>query len=178
MPFVARLDMSGIGTRNRTVEPILRAMGVDPVPSGAGVSVGGGEVDGLAVAVTAGRPASTMLGISGARLEAGGEGLAVVVAERAQHGPVDSIAIHRVAGVIELLAEVGVHAADHVALQRYPLVLCRGGVLPCEVSRRIRLDRLAPVNLPQVLIDFFDGALHLLLERGDGAPGVHACSTV
>jgi hypothetical protein len=47
---------------------------------------------------------------------------------------VDSIAVHRLAGVVELLAEVGVHAADHVVLQRDALALCRGRILPGEVA--------------------------------------------
>src|SRR5499427_11153641 len=78
--FPALLHVRGIIARHRAGEPVFRAMGVDPFPDVFRIaSVSSGDVDGAAVAIAAGSPASAMQGVAAAGLEACGETLAIVV---------------------------------------------------------------------------------------------------
>ena len=77
------------------------------------------------------------------------------VAERAQHRPVDSIAVHRAASVVELLAKISIHSTDHIVPHRHARAFRRGQIFPSKVSRGIRLDGRSLVHLPQIFIDFF-----------------------
>src|ERR1700720_3755651 len=105
---VSWLDVCRIAAGHRGAQSEFPPMGVDPMPDRSGIALGAGDVDGAAVAIAAGRVAAAVLGVAAVRLEARGEALAIVVAERAQHRPSESVRIHGVAGVVELLAEVGV----------------------------------------------------------------------
>src|SRR5262245_62807617 len=59
--FPALLDMRGIIARHRAGEPVFRAMSVDPFPDVFRIaSVHSGDVDGAAVAITAGSAAAAM----------------------------------------------------------------------------------------------------------------------
>ena len=58
--IVALLDMRGIGARQRTMQPIFGAVGVDPVPDIALLAFGAGDVDGTAMAITAGAAAAAV----------------------------------------------------------------------------------------------------------------------
>ena len=72
-PFAALLDMRWIIAGHRAAESIFGAVSVDPFPDVFRIaSVHSGDVDGAAVAITAGSPASAMQGISAAGLEACG----------------------------------------------------------------------------------------------------------
>src|SRR5215475_14716051 len=126
--------MRRVGAGHGTVEAILGPMTVDPPPDrGITVAVVAGDIDGLAVAVTAGAGLSAVQRVAGAGLEARCEALPIVIAKRAEHRPSDAIGVHRAAGVIEHLPEVRVHAADHVSRHREPETLGRGGILPREL---------------------------------------------
>src|SRR5688572_16800134 len=141
--------MRRIGAGDRTAKSIFRAVRVEPLPDLACSSVHSHDVDGAAMTIAAGCPASAMQRTAGARLEAGGDPLAVVVTERAEDRPLDAGSIHRPSGVIELLAEVGVHPADHVILQGHACALCRRRILPREVARSVFLDGLSLIDLPE-----------------------------
>src|SRR6516164_4947020 len=80
----ALLDVRGIGARQRTVQPVFGAVGVDPVPDLAFLALRAGDVDGAAMAITAGATAAAMQRVADAGLESGGEVLAVIIAEGAQ----------------------------------------------------------------------------------------------
>src|SRR5262249_14600052 len=149
MERVSRLDMRRISAGHGAAQSKLGPMSVDPTPGRVGITLSAGDVDGTAVAVAAAGIAAAVLGIAAMRLEACRDTLAIVVAKRAQHRPSDSVRIHGVAGVVKLLAEIGVHAAYYVSLQRHAQPLCGRRVFPGEVAGRIRLDGLALVNLPQ-----------------------------
>jgi hypothetical protein len=58
--IAALLDMRGIGARQRTMQSILGAMGVDPVPDIALLAFGAGDVDGATMAITAGAAAAAV----------------------------------------------------------------------------------------------------------------------
>jgi hypothetical protein len=75
VPLASRLNVGRVRAWNRAAEPILLAVGVDPVP-GAGISVGGRDIEGLAVAVTAGHLAAAVQGVAAVGLEARSEALA------------------------------------------------------------------------------------------------------
>jgi hypothetical protein len=64
--------------------------------------------------------------------------------------PTSGIRVHGRSRVIELLAEVRIHAADHVPLQR----TCSCAWLPGEIARAIFFHRLALIDLPKILLDF------------------------
>src|SRR4029453_13389319 len=140
---------------HRPMQPVFRAVHVEPLPDRLGVSppVGAGDAEGAAMAVTAGAAAAAVQRVAGARLEAFGEALAIIIAERTQHRPLDALGVHRASRPIELLAELRIHPADHVVLERKAHALGGGGVLPAEVAGRIALDRLALVDLPQIIVD-------------------------
>src|SRR5215467_9958725 len=111
MEGVSRLDVRRIGAGHGAAQPELCPVSVDPMPGRIGIALSARDVDGAAMAVAAGRVAAAVLGIAAVRLEARGDALAIVVAERTQHRPADSARVHGPAGVVKLLAEVGVHAA-------------------------------------------------------------------
>ncbi len=67
--------------------------------------------------------------------------------------PLDAGRVHRLAGVIKLFAEIGVHAGDHIGLQRLAHALGGRRIFPGEVAAAILLDRLALVDLPEIIID-------------------------
>src|SRR5262245_65603500 len=138
------------------MQPVFRAVDVEPLPDLLCVSppFGTGDVDGAAVAVTAGAATAAVQRVAGARLEAFGKALAIIIAEGAQHRPLDAVGVHRASGPIEPLAELLIHPADHVVLERMAQALGGGGVLPAEVAGRIALNRLTLVDLPQVIVDF------------------------
>src|SRR5262245_800836 len=95
----------------RTMQPVLRAVGVDPFEYlMAALAIDMADVDGAPVAIAADRNRATVARIAGARLDAGGDALAPVVAEAADDRPFDAGRVHRFAGMIDELAEVGVHA--------------------------------------------------------------------
>src|SRR5262245_29837691 len=73
--FTELLDMSGVGARHRTVQAVFRAVGIEPFPHHFRLALRGGDVDGAAMAVTAGAAAAAVERIAGARLEAGGKSL-------------------------------------------------------------------------------------------------------
>src|SRR3954451_9476462 len=149
-PFARLLDVRRIVSRHRTLQAIFRTVNVDPSPDHVGIALGGGDIDRAAMAVAAGPAAAAVQRVAGARLEAGGEALAIIVAERAQHGPLDAVGVHRAAGTIELLAKAGVHPFDHVFLQRQAHAVGGGRILPGEVPGGIAFDRLALVDLPEI----------------------------
>src|SRR5439155_4150802 len=133
------LDLGRIGAGQRTVQPVFRAMRVEPAPDGALIPLRSGDVNGLAMTVAAGPGLAAVQGVAGPRLEARRNALAIVVAERAQDRPADAGGIHRSAGMVELLAEIRIHAADHVSRHRQTKALGRGRILPGEVAGRIPL---------------------------------------
>src|SRR5262249_57708703 len=109
--------MRGIIAGHRAGEPVFRAMSVDPFPDVFGIgTLSSGDVDGAAMAIAARSPASAMQGVAAARLEAGGETLAVVVTECAQHRPVNPVGVHRASRIVDLLAEPPTHAPHHLVL--------------------------------------------------------------
>src|SRR6202022_3912692 len=122
--------MRGIWPRDGTVKAELGAIGVDPAPDHIRFAIGSREIDRAAVAVAPGRPRAAMERISNARLEPFRQPLAVIVAESAQHGPLDSGRIHCTPGMVELLAEIGVHSADRIFGQSKAHALGGGRVLP------------------------------------------------
>src|SRR6266852_7441440 len=105
VPVAALLDVRRVGAGHRTVKPIFRAMGVDPMPDLFHVSIDAGDVDGTAMAITASSAAAAVQRVAAARLEARSQALAVVVAERAEQRPLNAGRVHRLSGMIELLAE-------------------------------------------------------------------------
>jgi hypothetical protein len=139
---------------HRPEQPVLGAMGIDPVPDiGHLGAVGGRHVDRLTMTIAAGPPAAAVQRIAAARLDAGRDVLPIVVAEGAQDCPRHAVRIHGLARVIKLLAEIGVHAADHVFRQRHADTLGRGGVLPGEVAGAVLLFRQALIDVPEILRD-------------------------
>src|SRR4051812_19859804 len=110
LPRAASLDVGGIGTGHRAAQAEFGTVAVDPAPHGLVVAVSVDDIGGAAVAITADRARAAMKRVAGARLEARRDHLPIVVAERAQHRPPDAGGVHRLAGVIELLAEVTIHA--------------------------------------------------------------------
>src|SRR3954453_6387294 len=188
-PFARLLDVRRIVSRHRSLQAVLRAVNVDPSPDHLGIALGGRDVDRAAMAVTAGPAAAAVQRVAGARLEARGEALAIVVTERAQHGPLNTVGIHRAAGTIEPLAETGVHPFDHVFLQRQAHAAGGSRIFPGEVAGGIAFDRLALVDLPEIVVDLIHRAaaaglaiaaqdtsaavrLHALLRR-EGREAVH-----
>ena len=138
------------------------------------------------MAVTAGAAAAAVERVADARLEAGGEALAIVVPERAEHRPLNPGCIHRTTSVVELLAEVRVHSADHVILQAHAHALGGSHILPAEIARRILLDRRSLIDVPEIIVDLVhEAAIPLarryreirgfgLLLRREGNEAVHA----
>src|SRR3984893_3808818 len=122
MGIAALLDMRGVGSGQRTVQPMLDTMGVDPRPDLACLPPGAGDVDRAPMAVAAGAPAAAVQGIPDACLEAGGKALPIIIAEGAQQRPFQAGGIHCSSGVIELLAKLRIHAADDVVLHSEPRV--------------------------------------------------------
>ena len=132
---------------------VLRAVGVDPAPHLAvALAIDVSDVDGAAVAVAADRDRAAVPRVAGARLDAGGDALPPVVAEAADDRPLDAGRVHRLAGVIDDLAEIGVHAEDHVGLHRLAHAVRGGGILPAEVAAAVLLGGLALIDLPQILM--------------------------
>src|SRR4051812_2636837 len=178
LPFARRLDVRRIVSRHRTLQAILRAVNIDPSPDHLGIALGGRDVDRAAMAVTAGSAAAAVQRVAGARLEARGEALAIVVTERAQHGPLNTVGIHRAAGTIELLAETGVHPFDHVFLQRQAHAAGGSRIFPGEVAGGITFDRLALIDLPEVIVDLIHRAaaagLAVAPQDAAAAVGLHA----
>src|SRR5215831_1934989 len=155
--FSALLDMRRIIAGHRAGKPVFRTVSVDPFPDFFRIGpLYRGEVDGAAVTITAGAATPAVQGVATARLETGGEALAIIVAERAEHRPVKAVGVHRPAGIVELFPEARVHAADHVILQRQAHALGSGGVLPGEVAARILFDGRTLVHLPQVIVDVIE----------------------
>src|SRR5262249_33241928 len=111
------------------------------------------DVDRATVAVAADRDRAAVPRVAGARLDAGGDALAPVVAEAADDRPLDPGCVHRLAGVIDELAEVGIHAEDDIGLQRLAHAVRGSGILPAEVAAAVTLDRLALVDLPQIFVE-------------------------
>ena len=100
--------MRRIGPGHWAVQAKLPTVGINPAPYRRRVAAFAGHIDGLAVTVTPGSVLSPMQGIACARLEAGSDALAIIIAERAEHAPADAGGVHRPTGMIELLAEVRV----------------------------------------------------------------------
>src|SRR5215510_13280509 len=70
-PFAARLDVGRIITGHRPEQPVLGAVGIDPVPDFRHLgTLGGSYVDRLTVTIAAGPPAAAMQRIAAARLDA------------------------------------------------------------------------------------------------------------
>src|SRR5205814_9015870 len=105
VPIAAGLDMGRIGAGHWAAQSELGAVGVDRVPDLFVLSVGAGHSDGAAVAIAAGRARPAVQRIAGMRLEAARDLLAPVVAEGAEHRPMDAGGVHGFAGTVELLAE-------------------------------------------------------------------------
>src|SRR5262249_39157740 len=139
VPVAALLDMRRIDPGHRTVQPVLRPVLVDPVPDVLGGVVETGDVEGAAVTIAAGAAGAAVQRVADLGLEAGSEALAIIVAERAEDRPFDAVGVHRLAGMIELLAEFRVHAADHVIRQRHAYALGRRRILPGEVAGAVAL---------------------------------------
>src|SRR5262245_65044116 len=93
------------------MQPIFRAVDVEPLPDLLCVSpsVGTGDIDGAAVTVTAGAAAAAVQRVAGARLEAFGEALAVIIAVGAEHRPLDALGVHRPSGAMKRVADRRVH---------------------------------------------------------------------
>src|SRR5262245_10021856 len=84
--FSALLDMRRIIAGHRAAKPVFRTVSVDPFPDFFRIGpLYRGEVDGAAVTITAGAATPAVQGVATARLETGGEALAIIVAERAEH---------------------------------------------------------------------------------------------
>src|SRR5437773_5907363 len=115
----ARLDMPCIGHLHRPVKSEFGAVSVEPLPHGFDVLVFAPNINGPAMAVAAGPGAAAVQRVTGARSITGGEALAVVVPKSAQDRPPDAGGVHRFAGVIKLLPETRVHAADHIIRHRH-----------------------------------------------------------
>src|SRR4029077_8753086 len=118
LPFAQLLDMRRIVSRHGTLQTILRTVNIEPLPDHLGIPLGGRNIDRAAMAVTSGSTAAAVQRVAGARLEARGKALAIVVTEGAQHRPLDAVGVHRAPGTIELLTDPRVHPSDHVFLQR------------------------------------------------------------
>src|SRR5512139_2577117 len=139
--------MRGVVARHRSAQAVLGAIAVEPAPHGTiGAAVLAGDVDRLAVTVAADARLAAMQRVAGARLEARRQALTVVVAERAEKRPANAGGVHRTAGVIELLAEIRIHAADHIDRHRHSKTLGRGRVLPGEIAGRVPLARRPPID--------------------------------
>ena len=52
VPFAAGLNVRGVRARNRAAKPVLCAMGVDPMPRGTVISVGGRDIGRLAMGLS------------------------------------------------------------------------------------------------------------------------------
>src|SRR5438445_269360 len=126
-----------VGARHRTVQAKFRAVGIEPFPHHLRLALRGGDVDGAAMTITAGAAATAVERIAGARLETGSEGLAIVVAERAQHRPLNAGFVHRAPGLIEPLTKLRIHPADDIILERQTHARSRGRILPGEVAGRV-----------------------------------------
>src|SRR6516162_6834095 len=94
------------------MQAVFSAVIVNPLPNIALFAFRAGDVDGAALAVAAGTTAAAVQRVADARLVAGSEPLAVIIAEGAQAGRV-----HGPSCMIELLAEFSIHAADDIILQ-------------------------------------------------------------
>src|SRR3979411_1700962 len=116
-----------------------------------------GNVNGLAMAIATDACLAAVQRVARARLEARGQALPVVVAERAEERPSNAGSVQRSTGVIELLAEIKIHAPDHIGRHGHAKTLGRSRVFPGEIAGRVPLARCATVNLPQILIDLIHG---------------------
>src|SRR5262245_66257135 len=110
-PPSTRLDMRRVGAGHGTVETIPGPMTVDPSPDrGITVAIVAGDIDGLAMAVTAGASLAAVQRVAGAGLEARSEALPIVIAKRAEHRPSAAVRVHRATGAVEHLPEFRIHA--------------------------------------------------------------------
>src|SRR5262249_10159871 len=134
VPAVARLDVAGVVAGHRPIEAVLGAVAIDPAVDGVVVAASGGDVDRLAMAVAAHPRPAAVHRVAGAGRKPGGDALAIIVAERAQHRPADAGVVHGVAGVIELFAEIRIHAANRVVRHGHAHALGRFRILPGEIA--------------------------------------------
>src|SRR5438309_2226520 len=137
------------------MQAVFRPVLVDPTPYHFRVAVGIRNIDGAAEAVSSRTLAAAVQGPAHTRLVAAGETLAIIIAEGAENRPLDALCVHCAPGVIKLLTELRVHAADHVIGERYAHLLGRRRVLPCEIPRMILLRLRALVHFPKIEIDIF-----------------------
>src|SRR4030081_2696997 len=112
-----------------------------------------GNVNGFAIAIATDACLAAVQRVAGTRLEARGQALAVVITERAEERPSNAGGVHRPTGVIELLAEIRIHAPDHIGRHGHAKTLGRAQVLPGEIAGRVPLAGCATVDFPQILID-------------------------
>ena len=125
-----------------------------------------GNVNGLAMAIATDACLPAVQRVAGARLEARGQALTVVIAERAEERPSNAGGVHRPASVIELLAEIRIHAPDHVGRHGHTQTLGRGRVLPGEIAGRVSLAGCPTVDFPQIFVDLIHGRSGLSHRRG------------
>src|SRR6516165_5465918 len=145
-PIALLLHMRGIGLGQRTMQSVFRAVIVHPLPNLALSAFRACDVDGAAMAVTAGTAAAPVQRVAGTCFVARSEPLTIIVAESAQHGPLQPSSIHGSSSMIKLLAEFGIHAADHIIPQGEPYVLGSCRIFPGEITGPIFLNGHTLIN--------------------------------